>query len=318
MKRVILYLFLASVLLFLVLFLLSRGKRNNEQQLITKPKLLSSNGEVLVKSENRKILVKTGSGDVEILKNGSYFLIHDNTDVNFLVEGVKFEKGRIEYKGKSIIKTGFGTLSFAGEGFVFDKGVCVLKGEAEVGRISLREGECFSAGEKMKVSISKPDFSVSNGHLTVNSSGNFSVEISRNPLFSENFFTGEINGFKKFVLKNGVYYLRKCLYFPLYVCSEPEVFKVKDLKKELAKIDETPPFLDVTITPKGRVVIITGKTEIGVKIYVNGKLVRADSYGNFYSTLYYNKSGVKTVVIEAVDSAGNMTKKQKEVVIYGD
>jgi hypothetical protein len=72
--------------------------------------------------------------------------------------------------------------------------------------------------------------------------------------------------------------------------------------------DLTPPALYVQKLPKvlhQSAVTLRGKTEPGARIYVEGKPVVVDSEGTFQHRLHI-KPGASLIVIEAVDSAGNV------------
>jgi hypothetical protein len=73
--------------------------------------------------------------------------------------------------------------------------------------------------------------------------------------------------------------------------------------------DRTPPVLYVQKLPKvvhQSAVTLHGKTEPGAKIYVEGTPVTVDGEGAFQHHLYV-KPGASLIVIEAVDSAGNVS-----------
>ncbi len=57
---------------------------------------------------------------------------------------------------------------------------------------------------------------------------------------------------------------------------------------------------------------VEGKTEAKAKIYLNGKLIFADSEGNFYSS-YRLDQGKNELKFEIYDQAGNLTEKEIEV-----
>ena len=84
--------------------------------------------------------------------------------------------------------------------------------------------------------------------------------------------------------------------------------------------DGEAPFLDIT-TPengasielkKNRNTPISGQTEPLARVYLNGRLIFADSEGNFSSS-FYLEEGENTLKFEAVDKAGNKTSKEIQV-----
>jgi hypothetical protein len=81
--------------------------------------------------------------------------------------------------------------------------------------------------------------------------------------------------------------------------------------------DAEPPELRVEMPPDTswkKSFAITGQTEPGSRLFINNKLVKIDSEGNFNYQLELVK-GSNTVVVEAVDTAGNSSYQSKLVNI---
>lgn len=84
--------------------------------------------------------------------------------------------------------------------------------------------------------------------------------------------------------------------------------------------DATPPLLDVSGIEDGLVVetrknqsfSVSGTTDPGSKVYVNGRIVFPNSEGVFKQTVLLAE-GENILVIEAIDQAGNKTATEKKV-----
>ena len=63
---------------------------------------------------------------------------------------------------------------------------------------------------------------------------------------------------------------------------------------------------------KNQILTIKGTTEENAKVYVNGRVVFAKDDGSF-STTYQLQEGENTLMIEAIDQAGNKTEKELKV-----
>lgn len=80
--------------------------------------------------------------------------------------------------------------------------------------------------------------------------------------------------------------------------------------------DRTPPDL-VLQRPQviGSLVIVMGKTEPGAAVTVNGEPAEPDATGAFKKTISIQKEGLNTIVVKAVDGAGNETERQESALI---
>ncbi|WP_455221626.1 hypothetical protein [Kaarinaea lacus] len=91
--------------------------------------------------------------------------------------------------------------------------------------------------------------------------------------------------------------------------SEARIFKVIQ--------DDQPPELRVDMPPDTswkKIFSITGQTEPGIRLFINNKLVKVNSDGSFQYRLELER-GSNTVVVEAVDTAGNSSYQSKLVNI---
>lgn len=84
--------------------------------------------------------------------------------------------------------------------------------------------------------------------------------------------------------------------------------------EELA--DTTPPRLDVQrATQMGNLVLIQGVTEPGVTVTVHGEGVEVSADGRFIKTVAINQEGRTTIVVRAIDPAGNVTEHRETIFL---
>lgn len=308
-----------AILLFFVGFImLIKYIGSTEKESVDTPVLISSYGDAVVKRTDQGMLVTTQKGKVEVALPKVYFQVGPNSEMLVGENCSELRKGYVEFSGEGKVKVPNGVLVFSGRGFLSPEGVFILKGQGEIGGVKLQKGGAYYQGNEIRLSHSPLKVSALESVLEIKSPLPSIVEISRDSLFSRPEISQLVSSRRRFPLDRGIYYVRACWNSPFFHCTDFEKVKIKNLRAELRKIDKTPPSLEVTITPKGRVVIISGKTEVGVNLFINGSPIRIESDGSFYSTLEYDSTGIKKVTVEAVDSAGNRTVKEKEVVIYGD
>lgn len=113
----------------------------------------------------------------------------------------------------------------------------------------------------------------------------------------------------------GSYFWRVASVTKENVASEwSEVRRFKVLTEQAATADRRPPDLQVD-RPKvfNTVVIVSGKTEPGASVTVNGEPADADSSGAFKKTITLHQEGFNTIVFKATNGAGLETVK-KEIV----
>ena len=134
--------------------------------------------------------------------------------------------------------------------------------------------------------------------------GNYRLMVARDPQFRQVVVDEQVSGttFAHGNLKRGQYYWR----------VQALAGKTEGTPSEARALaivqDRTPPVLHVQKLPKvvhQSAITLRGKTEPGAKIYVEGTPVTVDSEGTFNHRLYI-KPGASLIVIEAVDSAGNV------------
>jgi hypothetical protein len=81
--------------------------------------------------------------------------------------------------------------------------------------------------------------------------------------------------------------------------------------------DKTPPELTITRpTPLGgQFFLIEGKAEAGATVFVNDEEISTEPDGSFRKLVSFNKVGTNTVVVKAVDPAGNQSVQRTNVYV---
>lgn len=80
--------------------------------------------------------------------------------------------------------------------------------------------------------------------------------------------------------------------------------------------EAAPPTLSLQrLQATGTIVIVTGKTDSGASVTVNGEPAETDATGTFRKVISFNKEGLNTVEVRATDGAGNQTVRRENVVI---
>ena len=83
--------------------------------------------------------------------------------------------------------------------------------------------------------------------------------------------------------------------------------------------DTTAPLLEVTdIYVNGPILIITGKTEPGVQLEVDGNRIPVNADGSFSRSITHRRTGRVAVVVTAIDASGNTSFERREVLIEAD
>lgn len=95
--------------------------------------------------------------------------------------------------------------------------------------------------------------------------------------------------------------------------SEPRVFKVADFRPADPD-DTTPPALSIDdVQTFGSLLIVTGRSEAGVKLAVNGEEAEVQPDGSFSKTLQVSQEGFSFIEVEATDPRGNVATEQRRV-----
>jgi hypothetical protein len=78
----------------------------------------------------------------------------------------------------------------------------------------------------------------------------------------------------------------------------------------------SPPLLTVSSPQQmGNLFLIFGKTDPGAVVTVNGEPADVEADGSFKKTVTLNREGSATLIVKAVDAAGNETVKQVKVFV---
>ncbi|MEM1177893.1 MAG: FecR domain-containing protein [Acidobacteriota bacterium] len=97
--------------------------------------------------------------------------------------------------------------------------------------------------------------------------------------------------------------------------SEPRSFKVR-LPQRSAGDDKTPPMLLLEdVQGYGSMLIVSGRTEPGSSLELNGSAAEVKSDGTFSARLQMNTEGFAFINAAATDAAGNTTREQRRVFI---
>jgi hypothetical protein len=98
--------------------------------------------------------------------------------------------------------------------------------------------------------------------------------------------------------------------------SSPRAFKAFAGQRVETLSDTTPPKLELQRpTQMGNYVLIQGATEPGATVTVNGEPVEVLGTGAFKKTVMLSHEGMNSVVVVAIDPAGNKTEKRETVFV---
>lgn len=144
----------------------------------------------------------------------------------------------------------------------------------------------------------------------------YTVELARDAAFNDIITSEKVKTtyLQHGNLKQGDYYWRVRAHNG-YVdgdFSKPRMFSIVQ--------DQEPPILEVEMPPdtaRSKVFIIKGQSEPGSRLFINNKPVKIDGAGSFKYEIKLQK-GSNTVVVEAVDTAGNSSYQSKIVNVIAD
>ncbi len=169
-----------------------------------------------------------------------------------------------------------------------------------------------------------PDSKIDFGWAPQPGAGNYLIQVSRSRLFS----TLEINSKRAKttasarVTAEGAFYWRVAS-----IGSDGEVgpfssfrrFRVSGSGKGSAtsSADSTAPVLQLSkpYSIGGPFFMIEGTTEPGATVFINDEEVDVESSGHFKKLVSFNKVGPNSVVVKAVDPAGNQAVKSETVLV---
>lgn len=94
--------------------------------------------------------------------------------------------------------------------------------------------------------------------------------------------------------------------------SDTRVFRV--LRRQSGDGDRTPPALDLeSVQTYGRLLVVSGRTEAGARLTINGELAAVAANGSFSKSLQMAQEGFVFVEIIATDAHGNSSREQRRV-----
>ncbi len=101
------------------------------------------------------------------------------------------------------------------------------------------------------------------------------------------------------------------------VMSKTNRFYIKNLI-QILQLWKNPPHLKINdpLVPTGNLLIIKGKTDLGVKLTINGSDVTVDPNGKFMHIISFNTIGEHTITIISQNLSGAETRIIRKVIIY--
>ena len=97
--------------------------------------------------------------------------------------------------------------------------------------------------------------------------------------------------------------------------SETRRFRVLSTGGIYWEDQKAPPLELEDIYVNGNIIIVTGRTEPGVKLHVAGQVIPVNADGSFSRPVSLSGVGLVGLVATAVDAAGNQTVEYREVLI---
>ncbi|HYI12817.1 MAG TPA: hypothetical protein VEK57_27455 [Thermoanaerobaculia bacterium] len=180
--------------------------------------------------------------------------------------------------------------------------------------LSPGDNQVFQLSQDLKVELiwdARPD-----------ATGGYMLQVSRSRLFS----TQEINTRRSKpnataqVTSEGAFYWRVAA-----IGADGDVgpfstfrrFRVSGGGTKSSASDRTPPALTMKLPfhVGGQYYTIAGTTEAGATVFINDEEVDVESGGSFQKLIALEKVGRNTVVIKAVDAAGNQTVQSQAVIV---
>ena len=81
-------------------------------------------------------------------------------------------------------------------------------------------------------------------------------------------------------------------------------------------IDTDPPDLQISrVNVNGNIVIVSGRTEPGVKLEIDGQRAPVDADGTFTLSLTPREEGEVELLVSAIDASGNRSARTRHVYI---
>ncbi len=148
----------------------------------------------------------------------------------------------------------------------------------------------------------------------VTGASRYALQVSRNHLFSENIIDDETRSKASATLGirgEGTFLWRVRAINPRGIgglWSTPRTFRIAGLQPAGDQDDGTGPAIEILdIKQHGTFLIVTGKTEPGARVEINGEAARVDIDGSFAMTIQARSQAASPVEIRAWDTWGNET-----------
>lgn len=149
----------------------------------------------------------------------------------------------------------------------------------------------------------------------------YSLQVSRSRLFTDSIV--DVNGREKNsarlgILGEGSFYWRVASSDSQgrkSPWSETKNFRVLSMGSVYWE-DTSPPELVLSeVYVNGRILIVTGKTEPGVRLDIDGQEIAVEADGSFSRSITHSGLGLVPLVVTAMDAAGNRAVARREVLI---
>lgn len=95
--------------------------------------------------------------------------------------------------------------------------------------------------------------------------------------------------------------------------SEARRLRVESYRNLAIEADEEPPVIQVEVSMNGNFAVLTGRTEPGARLSVNGEVIPTSADGSFSTTFGVPETGRVPLIFEATDLSGNSTIERREV-----
>jgi Glucodextranase, domain B/FecR protein len=149
----------------------------------------------------------------------------------------------------------------------------------------------------------------------------YSVEVSRSPLFASKIIEDpnrDKTSARLGLRAEGVYYWQVAAVSgdgSRGPWSEARAFRVATMQ-QASEDDSTPPPISIEdVQTYGSLVIVTGRTEGGARLTINGDEAQVAGDGTFSKSVKVSEEGFVFLEVEAVDASGNKSREQRRVFI---
>ncbi len=224
--------------------------------------------------------------------------------------------------------------------------VRVHRGTASV--TSASSGEVLELGELQQVSLDRDVFSeirplpglpfleapennqivnidstdrIELGWREVPGASRYALQVSRSRLFGDNIIDTDSRLRPQATLglaEQGSYNWRVAAYNAagtLGPWSTPRTFRVSSFRNLAIEGDRTPPTIQVDVVMNGNIAILTGRSEPGSRLEVNGEPIDLAADGSFSTSQVVFETGQVPLVFRARDAAGNSATARRWVYV---